>query len=232
LLAQLDALVTIDLRNSSRIGGDVANLTALPVLMDMDLSGSGVHSSADSIAAGHVFCSAVTSRCSRCEEYRDGMRSCATGYARTAPPPDSSCHGAGVGNDDCACCAGTTSVRAYGLMAEGSGDWAGRPLSSHGTPLHYGSCIDRTCADRNADGIDDDDDCPDAPPGVPAFDNRRMKMIRCSDEENCADVCPVCWLTELELELASRLVLHTSAAARLQPPALLVLVAAAVVTIG
>jgi hypothetical protein len=145
-----------------------------------------------------------------------------------------SCDGPGVGNDDCACCVGSSSKRAAGVVPGGSGDWAGRPLSALGASLHYGSCIDRTCADRDADGAFlllaterfgpqpntgmlgatgvDDDDCPDAPPGEPAFDNRRMKRIRCANAEDCALLCPICWKKERDNELASRIVLQTARA--------------------
>lgn len=58
----------------------------------------------------------------------------------------------------------------------------------------------------------DDGDCPDAPPGEPSFDNRRMKRIRCENAEDCARRCPICWLTERDNELASRIVLKTNRA--------------------
>ena len=218
-LAGLDAAVSLDLRGCSRVGGDVANLTQLPVLRTLDLRGTSVHSSADTLAAGYEFCPAVRTHCSRCDDYLSGNRTCQSGTPffvdslGGGAAAAGSCDGPGVGNDDCACCAGSTSRRAPAVVGGlgGSGDWAGRPQSSLGAPLHYGSCTDRTCADRDANGIDDNA-CPDAPAGEPAFDNRRMKMIRCSGAEDCEQVCPLCWVTERELELAGRLSLQTAAA--------------------
>ena len=62
----------------------------------------------------------------------------------------------------------------------------------------------------------DDDDCPDAPPGEPDFDNRRMKRIRCANAEDCASLCPVCWKTERDNELASRIALRTARAQQIR----------------
>ena len=56
----------------------------------------------------------------------------------------------------------------------------------------------------------DDGDCPEPPLGEPAFDNRRLRRIRCANPDHCALVCPMCWQTERELELASRISLQTA----------------------
>jgi hypothetical protein len=102
-LSGLDALTHLDLRNCSRIGGapifklegdssiilrnlfcvagDVANLTQLPVLSTLVLTGTAVHSGVDTLAAGYSFCPVVYTRCSRCEDYIFSNRTCATGRA-------------------------------------------------------------------------------------------------------------------------------------------------------
>ena len=67
----------------------------------------------------------------------------------------------------------------------------------------HGACIDRTCADRDADGLDDDT-CPDAPSTEPSYENRRLRLIRCAGAEDCEEVCPMCWVDELERELSER----------------------------
>ena len=78
-----------------------------------------------------------------------------------------------------------------------------RPQSALGNALHHGACIDRTCADRDADGLDDDT-CPDAPSTEPSYENRRLRLIRCAGAEDCEAVCPMCWVDELERELSER----------------------------
>ena len=117
-LTGLEALLHLDLRNSSRIGGDVANLTALPVLDTVILTGTSVHSGAHTLAAGFGFCPSATSVCSRCEAYRgNSSKVCVTGTPRIPETGgDTSCNGPGVGNDDCACCEGSTSNRAYSII--------------------------------------------------------------------------------------------------------------------
>ena len=204
-LADLHGLEQLELRDCPRVGGDVANLTGMAQLVNLRLNGTAVYSTAG-VGGVPPLCPAVRSTCSRCDKYRTGNVSCVSGsfvdVQVDGAEPDTSCDGPGVGNDDCACCAGSHSARAASA-AQGSIDWAGRPQSALGNALHHGACIDRTCADRDVDGLDDDT-CPDAPSTEPSYENRRLRLIRCAGAEDCEAVCPMCWVDELERELSER----------------------------